>query len=357
MPQKKTIATKNSGIIAKTPQRMLAWFADNRRPLLWRENRTPYRVWLAEVMLQQTTVATATGYFERFLTRFPDVHALAQAPLDDVLNLWQGLGYYNRARNLHKCAQEVSVEYSGHFPENADALQKLPGIGPYTSAAIACIAFDQPAPVVDGNIERVISRLFALKTPLPGSKPDIKKYVAKLTPEQHSGDYAEAMMDLGATICIPKSPRCSLCPLSDICKGHQQGIQATLPRKEKKKPRPEKSGDAFAFFAPDGSVFIRKRPEKGLLAGLWELPHTGWENRPLPDFAEKPAGKKITRIRHVFTHFGLELDLYKVTLKHKPNTNHGTWMHLNEMNDYAFSTLMKKAIGDIMSWTPSKAQL
>lgn len=322
---------------------MLAWFADHRRPLPWRENRTPYRVWLAEVMLQQTTVATATSYFERFVEQFPTVHDLAGAPLDHVLNLWQGLGYYNRARNLHKCAAEVSKRHGGRFPQTAEELQKLPGIGPYTSAAIASIAFDSPAPVVDGNIERVLSRLFAIKTTLPKSKEKIKTYAAKLTPQKQSGDYAEAMMDLGATICTPQNPKCLLCPVNDLCKARAEGMEAQLPKKEKKKPRPEKTGTAYAFVAPDGSVLIRKRPEKGLLAGLWELPHTGWERDNLP-LEPLQKGQKIGRIRHVFTHFGLELDVEKVQCAEKPNPTEGEWVKPEDFKDYAFSTLMKKAI-------------
>lgn len=347
MPPENSLVPKNPAIIAKIPQRMLAWFNDHKRSLPWRDNRTPYRVWLAEVMLQQTTVATATGYFERFVKHFPDVHALAKAPLDDVLNLWQGLGYYNRARNLHKCAKAVSKEHGGEFPKTAPELQKLPGIGPYTSAAIASIAFDDPTPVVDGNIERVISRLFAIKTPLPKSKDEIRTYAAKLTPRAHSGDYAEAMMDLGATVCTPRNPKCDCCPVQDLCKAHFLGIEAELPKKEKKKPRPEKNGVAYAVFAPDGSIFIRKRPESGLLGGLWELPHSDWEDKPLPDFLKNIAGENVGRIRHVFTHFGLELDLQKITLNSKPNTDHGHWIQKNQIEDYAFSTLMKKALAGV----------
>lgn len=322
---------------------MLAWFAAHKRPLLWREARTPYKVWLAEVMLQQTTVATATGYFTRFLERFPTLQSLADAPLDDVLHMWQGLGYYSRARNLHKCAKTVIAEFDGTFPQTAAQLETLPGIGPYTAAAVACIAFDEPTPVVDGNIERVISRLFAIKTPLPKSKPEIKKYAAKLTPKKQSGDYAEAMMDLGATVCTPRAPNCGKCPLSDLCKAKHLAIEETLPKKEKKKPRPEKTGTVYAFFAPDGMLYIQKRKQTGLLASLWELPHQGWEAAHMPAFSENidlAKSEDLGQIRHAFTHFGLTLSVKKITLPEKPDR--GEWVTKTQLKNYALPTLMKK---------------
>ena len=346
MPQ----GPNNKTIIAKTPPLMLAWFAAHKRPLLWREARTPYKVWLAEVMLQQTTVTTATGYFTRFLARFPTLESLAAAPLDDILHMWQGLGYYSRARNLHNCARTVVDGYGGDFPATAPELEKLPGIGPYTAAAVACIAFDEPTPVVDGNIERVISRLFAIKTPLPKSKPEIKKYAATLTPQKQSGDYAEAMMDLGATICTPRGPKCGACPLEALCKARHMGIQEILPKKEKKKPSPEKTGTVYAFFAPDGTLYIQKRGEKGLLAGLWELPHKNWEPDHMPDFSKEIDLHKtetVGQIRHVFTHFRLTLNIEKITLENKPKSS-GEWVKAEQVKDYALPTLMKK-ITDLLT--------
>ena len=343
MATRKNIPT-NSRIIKHVPPTMLAWFAQNKRNLLWRENRTPYRVWLAEVMLQQTTVATAAPYFENFLRHFPTTTDLANAPLDDVLNLWQGLGYYSRARNLHKCAKEVVGTYGGQFPETAEELEKLPGIGPYTGAAIACIAFDTPTPVVDGNIERVISRLFAIATPLPKSKKQIFVYAENLTPKKQSGDYAEAMMDLGATICTPKSPKCDICPLYDLCKARHLGKQDVLPKKEKKKPRAEKTGTAYALIAPDGTLLMQKRPENGLLGGLWELPHSGWEEEnalpmPLPE-----DGRHLGQVRHIFTHFGLVLDVRCIHLTTKTPLTKGAWVPPEHLENYAFSTLMRKVL-------------
>ena len=344
MPEHPAILLNNEAIL-KAPPLMLAWFEVHKRLLLWRQDRTPYRVWLAEVMLQQTTVQTATHYFELFLKKFPTLEDLAQAPLDDVLNLWQGLGYYSRARNLHKCAQIIVQDYEGQFPKTAKSLQGLPGIGPYTSAAISCIAFDAPCAVVDGNIERIISRVFAIKTPLPKSKPEILAYAEKLTPQTRSGDFAEAMMDLGATVCKPQNPKCSICPLLTLCQAQKLGLENTLPKKLKKKPRPQKNGIVYAIFAPDGSIFIRKRPEKGLLAQLWELPHVGWESQNLPmQIDGNSQGTQVGQVRHIFTHFSLTLDVRTLHISSKANPQQGIWEQPDNLLDYAFSTLMRKAL-------------
>ena len=323
---------------------LLAWFDQNKRDLPWRNNRTPYSVWLAEIMLQQTTVATVKDYYKRFLKAFPTVADLAAAPLEDVLHLWQGLGYYSRARNLHKCAITVVQEHGGHFPNFAAGLIKLPGIGPYTSAAIASIAFDEPAPVVDGNVERVISRLFAITEPLPSSKPIIQQYAAHLTPKEHAGDYAEAMMDLGATVCTPTSPKCLLCPLSELCQARKKGIETELPKKTPKAKRPEKAGTAYCFITPDKQVLVRRRPQTGLLAQLWEVPHKGWEERPLP--LELTVGTESAngQIIHVFTHFKLTLDVKTIQLSEKPNAEHGEWVPIDKLSTKPFPTLMKKVL-------------
>ena len=297
-------------------------------------------------MLQQTTVATVKDYYKRFLAAFPTVADLAAAPLEDVLHLWQGLGYYSRARNLHKCAQVVVQEHEGKFPETSVVLQKLPGIGPYTSAAIAAIAFDEPATVIDGNVERVISRLFAIETPLPDSRPEIRAYAEKLTPQKingRAGDYAEALMDLGATVCTPKSPKCLLCPLQQLCEAQTKGLEAELPRKKPKAKRPEKQGVAYCILSPNNQLLLRRRPETGLLAQLWEVPHTGWEADTLPlDLNTKPQNNG--EIVHVFTHFKLTLEVRTYQLQKPQNPTQGEWVRVEDLAQKPLPTLMKKVL-------------
>lgn len=342
---------KHTHSAIKVPQaadyaaQLLAWFDTHKRDLPWRQARTPYSVWLAEIMLQQTTVATVKDYYRRFLERFPTVEVLAAAPLEDVLHLWQGLGYYSRARNLHKCAQEVVQAHGGKFPETAEELQKLAGIGPYTSAAIAAIAFDESATVVDGNVERVISRLFALETPLPDSRPEIRAYAEKITPAQRAGDYAEAMMDLGATICTPKSPKCLLCPFATKCKAKATGLEAELPRKKPKAKRPEKQGVAYCFINSKQQILLRRRPNKGLLAQLWEVPHTGWEHDHLPLDLKGLPQHAHGAIVHVFTHFKLTLEVHTIQVAEAVNPEYGEWVAMAEVHTKPLPTLMKKVLG------------
>ena len=253
------------------PAALLAWYDRHRRVLPWRarngEAADPYRVWLSEIMLQQTTVKAVAPYYARFLARFPTVSDLAAAPLEDVLKLWAGLGYYARARNLHACAKAVA-ERGGAFPDNEEGLRELPGIGAYTAAAIAAIAFDKRASPVDGNIERVIARLYAVEEELPGAKPRIRSLAEELTPARRAGDYAQAMMDLGATICTPKSPACALCPWNDVCEARARGDQESFPRKAEKKTGALRRGAAFVAVRADGFILTRTRPEKGLLGGM-----------------------------------------------------------------------------------------
>ncbi|MFN3232432.1 MAG: A/G-specific adenine glycosylase [Alphaproteobacteria bacterium] len=336
-------------------QALLRWYDSHRRVLPWRalagESADPYRVWLSEIMLQQTTVATVKGYYERFLARWPTVEALAEAPLDDVLTEWAGLGYYARARNLHKCAQTVVADHEGAFPGTAEALEKLPGIGRYTSAAVAAIAFDQPATVVDGNVERVISRLFAIETPLPDSKPEIHENAARLTPGSRPGDYAQAMMDLGATICTSKSPKCLLCPLVDGCVAKAAGLESELPRKKPKKARPTRYGTAFWLEREGGKgreVLLRRRPEKGLLGGMMEVPSSPWvENdaanglghAPAPVIWEAVDGQVV----HVFTHFRLELDVVRGEAGDDLDVD-GKWVSIDALGGEALPTVMKKVV-------------
>ncbi|TQS71321.1 A/G-specific adenine glycosylase [Rhodobacteraceae bacterium] len=299
---------------------LLAWYDRHARVLPWRTSpedhakglRTdPYRVWLSEVMLQQTTVAAVRSYFRTFTENWPTVGDLARAPDADVMAAWAGLGYYARARNLLKCARMVSTEMDGRFPQTAAALQALPGIGPYTAAAIASIAFDEPACVVDGNVERVISRLFALTDPLPGSRPHIAQLAARLTPAARPGEHAQAMMDLGATICTPRNPACVLCPLRSDCEGAALGIAAELPKKAPKKAKPTRYGFAYVMQSPDGAVLMERRPDKGLLGGTLGFPGSEWSQTPAPcppypaDWHEAPLA-----VRHTFTHFHLVLTVY-----------------------------------------------
>ena len=267
------------------PGDLLAWYDRHRRVLPWRakpgEAIDPYRVWLSEIMLQQTTVKTVGPYFARFVARWPDVGALAAAPLDDVLRLWAGLGYYARARNLHACARAVAER--GGFPRTEAELTTLPGIGRYTAAAIAAIAFDDHAVPVDGNVERVVTRLFAIEEELPAAKPEIQRLAQTLAPDARAGDFAQAMMDLGATICTPVKPACVLCPWMEDCAARRRGDPQTFPRKAPKREGKLRRGAAFVAVRADGCVLLRSRPPKGLLGGMTEVPTTDWSH----DFDDK----------------------------------------------------------------------
>ncbi|MEE8123878.1 MAG: A/G-specific adenine glycosylase, partial [Alphaproteobacteria bacterium] len=296
---------------------LLDWYDAHRRALPWRarkgERPDPYRVWLSEIMLQQTTVRAVVPYFNAFLERWPDVHTLAAAGLDDVLHAWQGLGYYARARNLHRCAQAVSETLAGRFPATPAELEKLPGIGPYTAAAVAAIAFDRPATVVDGNVERVIARYFGVTEPLPRARGRIRRLAAKLAPGFRPGDYAQALMDLGAMVCTPRKPACGRCPLSADCVAFNDGLAEELPRRAPKPDKPTRRGFAFWAVRRDGAVLLRRREAKGLLGGMMELP-CEWREDPvkLADAlarAPLPAGWRALpgTVRHSFTHFHLEI--------------------------------------------------
>jgi A/G-specific adenine glycosylase len=303
---------------------LLAWYDRHRRRLPWRaaegEAPDPYRVWLSEIMLQQTTVKAVAPYFARFDARWPTVHALAAAPLDDVLKLWAGLGYYARARNLHACALAVVQRHGGRFPTREAELTALPGIGPYTAAAIAAIAFDAPAVPVDGNVERVVARLFAIERELPAAKPDVRRLAQSLVPPRRAGDFAQAMMDLGATICTPKKPACALCPWMEPCTARARGNPESFPIKAPKATGKLRRGAAFVVLRADGFVLVRTRPPRGLLGGMTEVPTTEWKHDF--DSANALAGApRLLRARprwrrtpgavtHVFTHFPLELAVY-----------------------------------------------
>ncbi|EPX77786.1 A/G-specific adenine glycosylase [Litoreibacter arenae] len=270
----------------------------------------PYRIWLSEVMLQQTTVAAVKAYFEKFTALWPTVTDLARAKDADVMAAWAGLGYYARARNLLKCARVVADEYGGVFPNDRASLQALPGIGPYTSAAIAAIAFDLPETVLDGNVERVMARIHAVETPLPTAKPELMALAQALTPQNRAGDYAQAVMDLGATICTPKNPVCGLCPWREGCAGYASGIMVELPRKLPKKTKPTRRGIAYVLRNSAGEWLLETRPDSGLLGGMLGWPGSDWSEDPTPappaDVDWQAAGMEV---RHTFTHFHLILDV------------------------------------------------
>jgi A/G-specific adenine glycosylase len=341
------------------PTALLKWYDRHRRRLPWRalpgQHADPYRVWLSEIMLQQTTVKAVAPYYARFLERWNDVRALASAPLDDVLKGWAGLGYYARARNLHACARAVVERYGGTFPASEEDLRTLPGIGAYTAAAIAAIAFDQHATPVDGNIERVIVRLYAIETPLPAAKPEIYERAVALTPRR-AGDFAQAMMDLGAAICSPKNPACALCPWNDVCAARARGDAETFPRRTPKREGALRRGAAFVVRRADGKVLVRTRPARGLLGGMTEVPTTEWSK----DFAEADALTVAPRfsaikqnrwrrtagvVRHVFTHFPLELTVYAAELPAKAAAPAGTrWVAFDDLSGEALPSLMRKVI-------------
>ncbi len=338
--------------------RLLEWYDRHRRTLPWRAPAgrisPPYIVWLSEIMLQQTTVATVGDYFHRFVKRWPTVEALAAAPLDDVLSAWAGLGYYARARNLHACARVVTEQHGGRFPDDEAALLALPGIGRYTAAAIRAIAFDQPASAVDGNVERVIARLYAIETPLPDAKPEIQARAEKLVPPQRAGDYAQAMMDLGATVCTPKSPRCVICPLMTNCLARKRGLAEELPRRAPKADKPTRRGLAFVLARKDGAILLRKRPAKGLLGGMDEVPSSPWREGKLSIIealkqAPVPANWKVLDggVRHTFTHFHLELAVARATAttarlaRLAPGS---AWVEIDRMTERALPTVMRKVI-------------
>ena len=303
---------------------LLDWYDKHRRDIPWRakpgETPDPYHVWLSEIMCQQTTVQAVKAYYLKFLKLWPTVHDLAAAQSEDIMAAWAGLGYYARARNLHKCAKIVANDLGGVFPDSQEDLKKLPGIGDYTSAAITAIAFNKPATVVDGNVERVIARFFAVEEPLPNSKPQLKTLAHHFFDgfEDRPGDLAQSFMDLGAGICIPKAPRCNLCPLQTSCEGHSQNIAAELPRKIKKTDRPKKFGNLYWITNDNGDVLFNQREEKGLLGGMVGLPTTEWLNvekdvQHLPFFTA--IKQQNISVHHTFTHFDLELRLFAAELQ------------------------------------------
>ena len=305
----------------------------------------PYAVWLSEIMLQQTTVPHATPYWRKFLAEFPTVIDLANADRDRILTLWAGLGYYARARNLHKCACVIRDDYDGQFPQSEAELLKLPGIGPYTAATIAAICFNEATNIVDGNVERVVSRIFKIDAPLPKARPEYRQMAGKLAPEKRPGDYGQALMDLGATICSPRSPKCELCPWQAHCAAHADGRQTDYPKKVKKLKLPVRYGAVFVLISRD-KVLLRRRPDKGLLGGMMGFPGTDWGEKPSNPLATAPLDRNWEKcndiVKHIFTHFELRLDVYRAEVSDL--FIEGVWADLNNIADYALPTVMKKAL-------------
>lgn len=343
---------------------MLAWYDVSARVLPWRARGgakpEPYRVWLSEIMLQQTRVETVLPYYAKFLARWPDVTALANARQEEVLSAWAGLGYYARARNLHACAKAVVAEFGGVFPEGEDELRRLPGIGVYTSAAISAIAFGKKATPVDGNIERVMSRLFAVEEKLPAAKKTLSRLAAEMTPAHRAGDFAQALMDLGATICTPKRPACAICPWIDACVARARGDQETFPRKTEKAEGKLRKGAAFVVLRDDDHILLRTRADKGLLASMTEVPGSEWSAEYKESIKAAPlAGikwqKMIGPVRHVFTHFPLELTVYAARVPKKTRAPKGMrFVPLNALDDEALPSVMRKVIAHAFEFTPER---
>jgi len=348
---------RDPGDIAALRAALLHWYDRTGRTLPWRvrpEDRAagrkadPYAVWLSEIMLQQTTAPHAAPFWERFVTRWPTVKDLAAAPREDVLAAWAGLGYYARARNLHKCAQLVTDLLDGEFPSQLEDLRGLPGVGEYTSNAVRAIAFDEPASVVDGNVERVISRLDRIETPLPKSKPAIKARALELADPDRPGDYAQALMDLGATVCTPKSPDCGACPWAHACAARAAGDQTRYPLKEKKQPKPVRRGVCLHVMA-DGALWLRRRPETGLLGAMMELPGTAWSTGG-PDAPDIQAAtpfeaewRDAGEVRHVFTHFTLHLQVRCAEAPSRWRPTEGVLAPTAELGQAGLPSVMMKA--------------
>ena len=357
MPRRTAAQLPDAAPPADLAAKLLAWYDRHARALPWRgrpgERVDPYRVWLSEIMLQQTTVVTVGPYFAKFIARWPDMTALARAELDDVLAAWAGLGYYARARNLHACARYVTERLGGVFPDTEEGLLALPGIGPYTAAAIAAIAFDRPAVVVDGNVERVVARLFAIATPLPAGKPELRAAAARLAPAQRPGDYAQATMDLGATICNPRAPLCMLCPWEHACAAHAAGEEESYPARTAKAERPVRRAVAFVMLRDD-QVWLRRRPDKGLLGGMLETPSTEWRAEAWSAAqarAQAPVKTEWTRhddgVRHVFTHFTFDVEIWSARLDARTSRalpDDGAWRDLDRLDTLALPTLTRKIV-------------
>ncbi len=337
--------------------KLLEWYDRSRRDLPWRappgRKPDPYAVWLSEIMLQQTTVAAVAAYYRKFLALWPDVKKLAAAPVEEVMQAWAGLGYYSRARNLHACAKKIVSDHGGRFPSDEAGLRALPGVGPYTAAAIAAIAFGRRAVVVDGNIKRVAARLLSLETPLPAGEKPIGAFIDSLTPEKRAGDFAQGLMDLGATVCTPRNPACPECPLRDDCTAGEDRNPEDYPRKPRKKPRPQRRGAAFYLRRADGAVLTRTRPPRGLLGGMVEVPGSDWRADRGADWALRHAERSAPvsgvpwrhagDVDHVFTHFSLNLTVFVGAAPVGTIPPEGCfWLDATQMRQAALPSVMRK---------------
>lgn len=340
----------------KTPSAatLLAWYDENRRALPWRalagETPDPYRVWLSEIMLQQTTVVTVIPYFNTLIKRWPTVQALARAHLESVLKLWAGLGYYRRARALHETARVIVRDYGGVFPRDEASLKALAGVGDYTAAAIGAIAFEQKVNVVDGNVERVMARFFAVAEPLPKAKKSLKALASRCLPQARFGDYAQGLMDLGATVCSPRAPRCDLCPWAGGCLARQKGCAEGFPKRAKRVKKPHKKAVAFVLFDEKGRVFLQKRPDKGLLACMMGVPTTPLHARKPLSWNEALAYAPVLgvwtflekSVHHTFTHFDLELSI--VVGRAACSVCNGIWVAPEKLPEKALPSVMQKVL-------------
>jgi A/G-specific adenine glycosylase len=351
---------------AEAARALLDWYDRERRDLPWRappgRRADPYRVWLSEIMLQQTTVKAVIPYYQAFLRRWPSVEMLATASLDEVLAAWAGLGYYSRARNLHACARAVVDQHGARFPRSEGALLRLPGIGSYTAAAIAAIGFGAPATPVDGNVQRVVARLFAVPLPLPKAKPELRRLAERLTPAKRAGDHAQAMMDLGATVCTPRRPSCLMCPVASFCAARAQGIAAQLPMRAAKPERPLRLALGFVALREDGCVLLRRRPENGLLGGMLEVPSTDWaEALPRTEDALRTVpvrgGWQLVPgvVSHTFTHFRLDALVYRAVVPARARLTASAdaprcqWLPCAELDRAALPSVMRKLIAHALT--------
>jgi len=330
---------------------LLAWYHDYGRHLPWRTRGTchasPYQVWISEIMLQQTTVVTVIPYFNRFIQKWPTLVDFAHADLNDILHMWQGLGYYSRARNLYKGAQYILDHFDGNFPNTYPELLKVPGIGPYTAAAIASIAFYQPIIPVDGNVVRVFSRLMGLSDSIDALKKNLSHTITPFFDATISGDFTQALMDLGATICTPRKPKCVQCPMQQVCYAYKTNQVDLLPTQKLRKELPSRQGEVWLIVNNQGQLVIRQRPDKGLLANLWEAPSFGWDNADImvPKDLETDSSINIGTVKHTFTHFKLTLTIKLTNVRNDFNLSPDwQWTSIHDLNNYALSTLAKKVI-------------
>ena len=344
---------------------LLSWYDAHRRILPWRalpgQSIDPYRVFLSEIMLQQTTVGAVGPYFQKFMARWPTITHLARARRDDVLRMWAGLGYYRRAHLLHECAKTIARDFEGVFPQEQEELLRLPGFGLYTASAVGAIAFDQRANVVDGNVERVMVRLFAIRDPLPQAKAKVREVAETLLPEARFGDYAQALMDLGATICTPRHPKCGLCPWSGSCRARKLGLAEKLPRRAKKNAKPIRRAIAFFLVNKKGDVLLRRRPQEGLLGGMMEIPSSEWQEGKRPGLAAAQRSAPVAarwrllpgKVRHVFSHFELELDVAVGSIAHAPAGKNGLWVKRARLDAEALPSVMQKVARHAIDFFPS----